>query len=34
MQMNESISKEPAASFLMHRWILALDQPSKALDIK
>lgn len=32
MQMNES--KEPAASFLVHRWILALDQPSKALDIK
>lgn len=34
MQMNESISKEPSASFLVRRWVLALDQPSKALDIK
>lgn len=34
MQMNESISKEPSASFLVHRWVLALDQLSKALDIK
>lgn len=34
MQMNEGISKEPSASFLVHRWVLVLNQLSKALHIK